>query len=306
MLTIGKLDTVEVIIPPLAEQRRIVEKLDALTARTARARSDLDRIPALAARYRQAVLAKAFSGGLVPFDTADEITIGEVAFQLFDGPFGSNLKSSDYVDDGVRVVRLENIGHLSFIEDKRTFITKEKYEGLLRHTLQKNDVIFSSFVAEQVRACVFPDLAEPSINKADCFCIRLDQSKCDPRFLAYRLVCQSTYEHFKGLVHGATRPRINLGQLRSFKFELPSHDCQIAIVGRIEAAFADIDRMVTEAAAARRLLDRLDQAVLAKAFRGELVPQDPSDEPASVLLDRIRAERAAAPKAKRGRRKAAA
>ena len=48
--------------------------------------------------------------------------------------------------------------------------------------------------------------------------------------------------------------------------------------------------------------DRLEAAILAKAFRGELVPQDPNDEPASVLLDRIRAERAAAPKAKRGRR----
>jgi type I restriction enzyme S subunit len=81
---------------------------------------------------------------------------------------------------------------------------------------------------------------------------------------------------------------------------------QAEIVRRIDRAFAEIDRLTAEAAAARRLLDRLDQAVLAKAFRGELVPQDPADEPASVLLDRIRAERAAAPKAKRGRRPALA
>ena len=50
------------------------------------------------------------------------------------------------------------------------------------------------------------------------------------------------------------------------------------------------------------VLSRLDPPVLARAFRGELVPQDPADEPASVLLDRIRAQRAAAPKPKRGRR----
>ena len=50
----------------------------------------------------------------------------------------------------------------------------------------------------------------------------------------------------------------------------------------------------------------MDQAILAKAFRGELVPQEPADERASVLLDRIRAERAGAPAAKRGRKPRAA
>lgn len=70
----------------------------------------------------------------------------------------------------------------------------------------------------------------------------------------------------------------------------------------IESAFEWIERLSHEATSARRLIDRLDQAVLTKAFRGELVPQDPEDVPASVLLERIRAEREAAPKVKRGRR----
>ena len=66
-----------------------------------------------------------------------------------------------------------------------------------------------------------------------------------------------------------------------------------------------IAALEAEAARARALIDRLEAAILAKAFRGELVPQDPNDEPASVLLERIHAQRAAAPKAKRGRRAAA-
>jgi len=76
-------------------------------------------------------------------------------------------------------------------------------------------------------------------------------------------------------------------------------------VDRIEATFARTHCLEAEAARARALLDRLESAILAKAFRGELVLQDPNDEPASVLLDRIRAERAAAPRPKRGRRAAA-
>jgi type I restriction enzyme, S subunit len=77
------------------------------------------------------------------------------------------------------------------------------------------------------------------------------------------------------------------------------------IVRRIDVALRLVDRLLSEATRARKLIDHLDQAVLAKAFRGELVPQDPNDEPASDLLDRIRAERAAAPRAASRRRDSA-
>jgi type I restriction enzyme S subunit len=77
------------------------------------------------------------------------------------------------------------------------------------------------------------------------------------------------------------------------------------IIRRIQSAFLWIERLTGDAASARKLIDHLNQSVLAKAFKGELVPQDAADEPASALLDRIRAERATAPKAKRGRNKAA-
>jgi hypothetical protein len=67
---------------------------------------------------------------------------------------------------------------------------------------------------------------------------------------------------------------------------------QPEIVRQIESAFSKLDRLASEKGSAAALLDRLDRAILAKAFRGELVPQDPNDEPASVLLERVRASRA--------------
>ena len=70
----------------------------------------------------------------------------------------------------------------------------------------------------------------------------------------------------------------------------PALEEQREIVSRIERTFAWIDRLASETTSARKLIDHLDQAVLVKAFRGELVPQDQNDEPASVLLERIRAE----------------
>lgn len=296
-------------IAPLAEQGRILVKLDGLTERTARAHKNLDRIPFLIARYKQRVLESAAIGELtkdwrknVEREEWNDVNVEEVAEITFDGPFGSNLKSVDYVAKGVRVVRLENIGRLSFIREKETYISKKKYEGLRRHTLQADDVLFSSFIAEEIRVCRLPnDLPTAAINKADCFCVRPNTDRCLSAFLTFRLAAPQTYEVLKESVHGATRPRISLKQLKAFRFELPSIDEQYEIVRRIESTFGWLDRLAADQATAKRLLPKLEASILEKAFCGELVPQDPNDEPARKLLERLDAERAAAPKTQRAR-----
>jgi type I restriction enzyme S subunit len=285
-------------LPPPAEQRRIVAKLEALTAHLARARAELDRVPVLATKLRQAVLA----GARARLSAAPLARVADLATCTFDGPFGSHLKSADYASEGVRVIRLENIGHLRFIADRQTYVPQEKYAGLARHTLQPGDILFSSFVDQQVRVCRLPEDAGLAINKADCFAIRIAEDAGDARFVTYMLAGVETFEAMKANVHGATRPRIGLSQLRDYRLPVPDLAEQSRLADLLDAAFARADRLEAEAARARTLLDRLESAILAKAFRGELVPQDPNDEPASVLLDRIRAQRAAAPKTKRGRR----
>jgi len=86
---------------------------------------------------------------------------------------------------------------------------------------------------------------------------------------------------------------------------LPSFDEHHEIVRRIETAFAKIDRLAAEATKALKLLGRLEQRILARAFAGDLVPQDPTDEPAETLLARIREERLGQPAARRRRRREA-
>ncbi len=74
---------------------------------------------------------------------------------------------------------------------------------------------------------------------------------------------------------------------------MPPTEEQTEIVRRVEELFTYADRIEARYQAARRRVEKLTPAVLAKAFRGELVPQNPDDEPASVLLERIQASRAA-------------
>ena len=93
-----------------------------------------------------------------------------------------------------------------------------------------------------------------------------------------------------------------VGDVSDLKIPVAPKEEQTEIVRRIEQFFAFADQLEAKVASAKSRIDHLTQSILAKAFRGELVPQDPNDEPASVLLERIKAQRAAAPKAKRGRK----
>ncbi len=92
-----------------------------------------------------------------------------------------------------------------------------------------------------------------------------------------------------------------MAERSNFAF-LEEHDpIFLQLASTAEQAFAFADQLEAKVASAKSRIDHLSQSILAKAFRGELVPQDPNDEPACVLLERIQAQRATAPKAKRGR-----
>ncbi len=337
-----------VAVPPLREQRRIVTKLDTLTARTARARADLDRIPALAARYKQAVLTKAFSGDLtalwrvsnrqVATTEAEQDQARKLAWSSLSKrrgkyepaeiagwepdlhlpetwrwasvdeltsmvQYGSSAKTSD--EFAVPVLRMGNIvdGLLDLTKLKYLPADHDEFPELL---LDDGDLLFNRTNSAELvgKTAVFRGAAG-SMSFAS-YLIRLKSVGYHPELLAAYI--NSSFG--RSWVATATsqqvgQANVNGTKLRGLGVPLMPPAEQLVIWERIRSAFAEIDRLTAEAAAARRLLDLLDQAVLAKAFRGELVPQDPADEPASVLLDRIRAERASAPKVKRGRRVAA-
>ncbi|WP_312916831.1 restriction endonuclease subunit S [Stutzerimonas kunmingensis] len=124
-------------------------------------------------------------------------------------------------------------------------------------------------------------------------------------FVYWALLADSTQRRMKNATRGVAVRGINIGDVRALQIPLPSRDEQTEIVRRVEQLFAFADQLEAKVASAKSRIDHLTQSILAKAFRGELVPQDPNDEPASLLLERIKAQRAAAPKAKRGRKASA-
>ena len=92
-------------------------------------------------------------------------------------------------------------------------------------------------------------------------------------------------------VSGIGTPDLHLIEIRDFRIPLPPIDEQKEIVRRVETLFRKADEIEERYKKAKVFVDKITQSILAKAFRGELVPQDPDDESASVLLEKIRAEK---------------
>ncbi|MDM8520345.1 restriction endonuclease subunit S [Anaerolineales bacterium HSG6] len=216
---------------------------------------------------------------LLPPITAEEIPfplpegwvwcrLGDSANTIFDGPFGSNLKTKDYVDSGVRVIRLENIGALEFNNNKLSFVTQEKYETIKRHTVNNGDIIFSSFISKEIRVTVLPEYINKAINKADCFCVRLDNNKVSSEYISYFLSTKSAYKLLSNKIHGDTRPRINTTQLKQCVIPLPPLVEQKAIVAKVETLLGQCDALAEQVNAAQGYSESLLQAVLREAFRG--------------------------------------
>ena len=106
-----------------------------------------------------------------------------------------------------------------------------------------------------------------------------------------RLQALDLQNRFHFQTREVARKTLNIASLRDMKVTVPSLSDQRSAIRKVVRAFAWIDRIALETTSARKLVDHLDQAILTKAFRGELVPQDSNDEPVNVLLERIRAER---------------
>jgi len=149
------------------------------------------------------------------------VELGDVALSLQDGPFGSNLKSSHYVDHGVRVVRLQNIGVGQFDDRDRAFVTEEHFTRLRKHECRPGDVLIATLGDPIVRACLQPSWLEVALHKADCLRLRCDPDRIIPEYLVQFLNSDALLSQAKRLAHGQTRPRINLSQLRSVRVPLP-------------------------------------------------------------------------------------
>lgn len=300
------IDRLEIPLPPLPEQRRIVRRLETLSARSTTARTHVTAIEKLVERMRGAVLSQALNGRLVAsqLDCGEPTELGQFITGIEQGwsPKCDNEPELDPTKWAVLTTTAIQAITFDSTENKRL---PENLSPRPHLEVEAGDVLMTR-AGPRVRCavcCYVAETAPRRIFSDKIYRIRLDKS-VEPEFFAMMMNAPEMVRALDAIKSGGSESGLNLTQdrLKSLAINIWDRPTQVEVVADIKRQFAKIDRLAAEAAKALKLLGHLDQRILAKAFAGDLVPQDSNDEPAETLLARIREARAAAPKSRRGRK----
>lgn len=300
------LKEMSILIPPFNEQRRIVAKLEKLLSRVESCRERLEKIPRLLKRFRQSVLAAACSGRLT-VDWRNSQTeeskginksIGEL--EIPSTWSWKKLPELGFLGRGKSKHRPRDAEHLyggkyPFIQtgaiarsNGRITSHKQTYSeaGLAQSKLWKTGTVCITIAANIADSAIlsypacFPDsvvgfIAHPEMSL--------------PKYVEFFI--RTARNDLSQFAPATAQKNINLSILNEVLIPTPPLEEQNEIVRRVEALFKFADQIEARYQKAKTHFGKLTQSILGKAFRGELVPQDPNDEPASRLLERIKQTR---------------
>jgi len=203
-----------------------------------------------------------------------EITLLDLAGgkteSIVGGPFGSNLQVKDYQNQGIPIIRLQNIDYFRFIPKDIKYISVEKATELKYHSFQKGDLVLAKLGSPIGKTSQIPENLEWGIVTADVVRIRIECDNIDKKYLLYYLNSPRSIAQLNNKIFGSTRPRVNLKEVRETLITLPPLAEQHRIVAAVEALLARVNASRERLDRVPRLLKAFRQAVLAAACSGRL------------------------------------
>lgn len=286
--------TLPIPVPPFNEQKRIVAKIEEEFEKIDKGLEKLKLAKEQIKQYKQSVLKSAFKRNSYELNTWKLVQIEDVIskdrYSIKRGPFGSSLKKEFFQSSGIRVFEqynpIHNDPHWS-----RYYVSDEKYKELESFTAQAGDLLISCS-GTLGKIIELPLGTEKGIINQALLKITLNKKIILNSFFLYLFSSPLIQEKILDNTIGTAIQNIaSVKKLKKITFFLPSILEQQKIVEEIEKRFAVADNVLEIVEENLKNAEQLKQSILKKAFEGKLVPQDPNDEPASVLLERIKSER---------------
>lgn len=332
---------IPVVLPPLKEQHRIVTKLEEVLFKVDASQQRLAKIPVILKRFRQAVLAAACSGRLTadwreenskapsPGAPRHPLPKGEGKLSpadLLPLHEGEGRGEGEDLPEEWRFCSIADVGKVcngstpsrkcleywngdihwvssgevrnNIISTTRETISTEGYNKSSVRLLPAGTVLLAMIGEGKTRGQTAILRIEATINQ-NIAAVVINPELITSEYLWHWF--QFQYEITRQSGSGSGPQALNCQRVRELSLNLPPLPEQQEIVRRVESFFTLADQLEAHYRTAKTHVDKLTQSILAKAFRGELVPQDLSNEPAAALLVRIRAEREATPTMSRKR-----
>ena len=278
-------------IPPLPEQQRIVNRIESLFAKLDEAKQKAqDALDSFEPR-KAAILHRAFTGELtaqwrkehdVGMESWEEKTINDIG-DVKGGkriPKGMELT---YENTGHPYLKAGNLKQGTVIASGMMYVTDEILECIKNYTVSAGDVYITN-----VGACIGDcGIIPPEYDGANLTenAVKITNLKCNNKWLSYYLSGSSVQQNIKSMIASATLGKLSIANIKKIELNIPtSLDEQIEIVCILDNLFAKEQQAKDAAEGVLEQIDLIKKAILARAFRGELGTNDPSEESAQELI----------------------
>jgi len=261
----------EIPVPPLPEQERIVSRIEELFSQLDAGVETLKKTKAQLAVYQQAVLKEAFDSALADCQMLPiESLLSKERKGMTTGPFGTMIKKSDHKTSGVPMLGIENIGDGEFVDGNKIFVTDEKAYELKSFKVQENDIIISrSGTVGEI--CAVPQRAAGALLSTNLMRIALNSTVIRADYFIHLFRSKGVVlDQVKELCKGSTRAFLNQTILKQIVFPVPSLYMQKEIVNIIASRLSVCDSIEQTVDTALQQAEAMRQSILKDAFEGRL------------------------------------
>lgn len=275
------IENLSILLPPLAEQERIVEKIEELFSEIDESIKNLKTAQLQLKQYRQSILKSAFEGKLYKTTEWKELKYKDIGYLQN----GYAFNSKQYTQIGINLIRISDIQNGKIDCRDCVKVNQNVDESFV---IKKNDLLLAMSGATTGKIGVYEETEPAFLNQRVGNLKIYSTDMVNLKFRNYFFENQK--KEIERLAYGGAQPNISKSMIENLSVFLPSLPEQECIVEEIEKRFEVADEMEKAVNKSLDNAQKLKQSILKKAFSGQLIPQNPDDEPASALLEHIKAK----------------